>query len=78
MHDRNAPAKIAPLTNANLKLYNPNPNPSPYTALNQEPNDNPLSYSRAILITKNCDMKTPDISHCVSSLLRTLAMLEKS
>ena len=33
---------------------------------------------RAILITKNRDMKTRDVSHCVSSLLRKLAMLEKS
>ena len=30
---------------------------------------------RAILITKNRDMKTRDVSHCVSSLLRKHAML---
>ena len=30
---------------------------------------------RAILITKNCDMKIHDVSHCVSSSHRKLAML---
>ena len=36
---------------------------------------NSIYYIRVILITQNRDIKTRDVAHCVSSLLRKLAML---